>query len=71
VIAGIISSQQAQLAGEQNPHPNQVGFFVVHSAVRASLFGFLLHSELVLVAELEAEYGSAPSAVGWDVLLDH
>jgi hypothetical protein len=48
-----------------------VGFFVVHSAVRASLFGFLLHSELVLVAELEAEYGSAPSAVGWDVLLDH
>jgi hypothetical protein len=40
-----------------------VGLFIVHSAVRTSLFGFLLHSELVLVAALEAEYNSAPAAV--------
>jgi hypothetical protein len=45
-----------------------VGLFVVHSAVRTSLFGFLSHSELDFVVALEAEYGYAPAAVEWDVL---
>jgi hypothetical protein len=50
----------------RSPTPNRVGLFVAHWAVHTSLFDFLLHSESVLVTELEAEYDSAPAAVEWD-----
>ena len=50
----------------RSPTPNRVGLFVVHSAVRTSLFGFLLQGEWIRVAEMEAEYDSVPAAVEWD-----
>jgi len=43
-----------------------VGLFVVHSAVRTSLFGFLLQGGWIRMAEMEAEYDSASAAVEWD-----
>ena len=38
----------------------------MHSAVRTSLFGFLLQVGWIRVAKLEAEHCSAPAAVEWD-----
>ena len=70
MIAGIIFSHASRACrgtqSNRSPTPNRVGLFGVHSAVRTSLFGLLLQGGWVLVAELEAEYDSAPAAVGWD-----
>ena len=53
-------------SSNRSPTPNRVGLFVVHSAVRTSLFGFLLQGGWIRVAEMEAEYDSASAAVEWD-----
>ena len=78
MIAGIIFTPASTACQgppmNRSPTPNRAGLFVVHSAVRTSLFGFPLHSGLNRLSRepaLEAEYGSAPSAVEWDVLRAH